>query len=103
MPGDIVFFDHDTAIHERKRRRGIVVATNRDATVLPGLSDAPAHGLFVRFEWSPATAYCGLVRDTHFDLLDSNDVSAADIERVGKLPPEAFRLIAEAFERLGAP
>jgi mRNA-degrading endonuclease toxin of MazEF toxin-antitoxin module len=104
-PGDIVFFDHETAVDEQKRRRGVVVATypaSATLCVLPGLSEAPAHGMYVRFAWTPAAAYSGLVHDTHFDLLDANDVAAATTERVGKLPPEKLREIAERFEQLGA-
>jgi hypothetical protein len=103
-PGDIVFFDHETAVVDQKRRRGVVVATHHalaTVRVLPGLSEPPAHGMFVRFAWTPAAAYCGLVHDTCFDLLDANEVAAATTERVGKLPPEKYREIAERFERLG--
>lgn len=103
-PGDIVFFDHETAVDEQKRRRGVVVATHRASAtirVLPGLSEPPAHGMYVRFAWSPAVAYAGLVHDTCFDLLDANEVAAATTERVGRLPPERYREIAERFERLG--
>lgn len=103
-PGDIVFFEHETAVDEQKRRRGVVVATHyASATlrVLPGLSEPPAHGMYVRFAWTPAVAFAGLVHDTCFDLLDANEVAAASTERVGKLPPEKFREIAERFEQLG--
>lgn len=103
-PGDIVYFDHETAVADQKRRRGVVVAAHHASAtvrVLPGLSEPPTHGMYVRFAWSPAVAHCGLVHDTCFDLLDANEVAAATIERVGKLPPERYREIAERFERLG--
>jgi len=103
-PGDIVFFDHDTAIDQHKRRRGVVVATHHGSAtirVLPGLSEPPAHGLYVRFAWTPAAAYAGLIHDTCFDLLDANEVAAVTTERVGKLPPEKYREIVERFEQLG--
>lgn len=103
-PGDIVFFDHETAIDEPKRRRGVVVAAHHASAtlrVLPGLSEPPVHGMFVRFAWTPAVAYAGLVHDTCFDLLDANEVTAASTERVGRLPPEKLREIAQRFEQLG--
>lgn len=47
--------------------------------------------------------YSGLAHDTCFDLLDVNEVPMAEVERIGKVPPEAFRRIAEAFEALDRP
>lgn len=105
-PGDVVSFVHRTAVHTPKRRPGVIVAVHRataTAWVLPGLSEPPRHALFVRFAWSPAVAYSGLDRETCFDLLDANEVPLAELERVGKLPPEALHRIIEAFESLGSP
>lgn len=77
--------------------------SSRSLLIVPGLSDPPTHGKVVTLWWTPAARYSGLTHDTHFDLLDINEVAIDAVERAGKLPPESFRAIERALEALGEP